>query len=613
MATCAFGNYQTDRLYENNDNFNFPASLSSSLVNPIIFTITPSTSGLFRSKIEVWDYDPGNADDKIDYYGRNYNKVDFVIGRTSALASERTVTLSGAGESTTSVAVKVYCDIHYYGTSSDCSTYCLARDNSQGHYDCNDITGERMCHPGWTGSYCNVEINECASDPCQFNAACTDLLADYRCDCPAGTQGKNCDDINECSSGPCEHGGTCENKLNHYLCHCPREYSGINCEFEIDFCESDPCQNGATCLGENDNGILVCVCAPGYQGGFCDQDIDECIGVNCNNGTCDNGLNQFTCNCMEGYAGTFCEMDIRNECESNPCQNNASCVDKVAGYVCVCLDGFQSDNCEENIDECDPDPCLYGNCTDKIDRYTCECWPGYSGENCTVDIDDCVDNMCQNGASCEDEVNGYTCTCVPGYTGFYCDTEINECANSPCQNGRCEDRLNNFTCQCSSTGYVGRLCETDINECLNDGACPTDKVCVNKNGSYDCDPIPDESTPAPGLCRTSVCYNNGKCQLINGTYQCVCSEDFSGELCEIPTEPCQSGPCVNGGTCQVQTRENGSVYYSCQCPESYTGNTCQLYSATRTGSEVRKNFRKCISYRPVPPLQYIEESGACSP
>ena len=39
MSDCAYGAYQTNRLYENNDNFDFPASLSSSLTNPIIFTI----------------------------------------------------------------------------------------------------------------------------------------------------------------------------------------------------------------------------------------------------------------------------------------------------------------------------------------------------------------------------------------------------------------------------------------------------------------------------------------------------------------------------------------------------------------------------------------------
>ncbi|XP_030855816.1 fibropellin-1 [Strongylocentrotus purpuratus] len=580
MTDCAYGNFQTDRLYENNDDFSFPSALTSKLVNPIVLTVNSWSIG-FKSKIEVWDYDPSNADDKIDYYGYNY---PYSPDRTSASATEHTVTQNGAGTSLTRVAVKVYCDVHYYGTSSGCSTYCLARDNIEGHYDCNDITGARVCHPGWQGSYCSMEINECDSGPCQFNAVCTDLLANYRCNCPDGTRGKNCDDIDECSSEPCEHGGTCENELNHYRCDCPRRYSGANCEFEIDFCNSDPCQNGATCLGENDNHVLDCVCALGYTGVFCDADFNECIGVDClNYGTCQDGVNEFTCNCTEGYGGTYCELDIRDECASKPCKNDAACVDKVGGYVCVCRAGFQSGNCEEDVNECDPDPCSYGNCTDQVGQYTCDCWPGYSGENCTVNIDECVDNMCQKHSTCQDGVNNYTCICMSGYTGVYCDTEIDECSSSPCQNGgRCEDSLNSFTCQCVSTGYRGLLCEIDIDECQDEQVCPSNKICANVNGKYDCNDKPPEPTPIPGLCRTSVCYNEGTCQIINGSYQCVCTDDFSGELCETPTEPCSSSPCQNDGSCHVVTAGDGSVYYICQCPEDYVGTNCELLSAPQT-------------------------------
>nr|XP_054751706.1 fibropellin-1-like [Lytechinus pictus] len=579
MAHCDYGNYVTKRLYENNDDFNFPSSLNDNLVNPIILTINQWSTG-FRSKIEVWDYDPSNSDDKIDYYGYNYN---YVPARTSALATEHIVTLNGAGTSLTRVGVKVYCDVHYYGTSSGCNTYCLARDNNQGHYDCNDITGARMCHAGWTGSYCQNEINECQSNPCESNAVCTDLLDDYSCNCPPGTIGKNCVDINECSSSPCEHGGTCLDRLNYYECQCTREYSGANCELDIDFCQSNPCKNGGTCLGENDSGLLECACAAGYTGVFCAQDIDDCIGVDClNNGTCHDGVDQFTCNCTDGYGGTFCQLDVRDECASDPCQNNASCVDKVGGYICVCQAGFQSDHCDEDINECDPNPCSYGNCTDRVGRYTCECLPGYSGENCTINIDDCMGNMCDNNSTCQDHVNNYTCICMAGYTGVYCDAEIDECSSSPCQNnGICQDSVNSFTCQCASTGYQGQYCEIDIDECQGSSTCPSDTICVNVNGSYDCNNIPMEPTSIPGLCRTRLCYNDGICSLVNGSYQCVCSGDFSGELCETPTELCADNTC-NYGTCQVFTAGNGSVYYNCICQEGYSGTNCQ--SAARTGN-----------------------------
>lgn len=37
------------------------------------------------------------------------------------------------------------------------------------------------------GEYCEAEINECASFPCQHNGTCVDLLGRYECRCPAGT------------------------------------------------------------------------------------------------------------------------------------------------------------------------------------------------------------------------------------------------------------------------------------------------------------------------------------------------------------------------------------------------------------------------------------------
>ena len=54
--------------------------------------------------------------------------------------------------STTRILVRVYCDANYYGT--DCNTYCVARDDSGGHYTCDKDTGTKICRTGWRGSSC---------------------------------------------------------------------------------------------------------------------------------------------------------------------------------------------------------------------------------------------------------------------------------------------------------------------------------------------------------------------------------------------------------------------------------------------------------------------------
>ena len=38
-----------------------------------------------------------------------------------------------------------------------------------GNFSCN-------CEAGWTGQRCDVDIDECASQPCQNNATCTDKV-----------------------------------------------------------------------------------------------------------------------------------------------------------------------------------------------------------------------------------------------------------------------------------------------------------------------------------------------------------------------------------------------------------------------------------------------------
>ena len=46
------------------------------------------------------------------------------------------------------------------------------------------------CLDGWTGVYCQEEVNECSSDPCQNNAECEDLNNGYKCHCPPSYTGE---------------------------------------------------------------------------------------------------------------------------------------------------------------------------------------------------------------------------------------------------------------------------------------------------------------------------------------------------------------------------------------------------------------------------------------
>ncbi len=50
---------------------------------------------------------------------------------------------------------------------------------------------------------------------------CIVKVNDYRCLCAAGFTGKNCEvDINECETNPCLNNGTCTDGFNNYTCSC---------------------------------------------------------------------------------------------------------------------------------------------------------------------------------------------------------------------------------------------------------------------------------------------------------------------------------------------------------------------------------------------------------
>lgn len=67
------------------------------------------------------------------------------------------------------------------------------------------------------GSRCELEINECLSNPCLNGGVCEDLMGGYVCNCPVGFSGDRCEvDVDDCYSDPCLNGGSCQDGLNSF-------------------------------------------------------------------------------------------------------------------------------------------------------------------------------------------------------------------------------------------------------------------------------------------------------------------------------------------------------------------------------------------------------------
>ncbi|XP_033742322.1 LOW QUALITY PROTEIN: protocadherin Fat 4-like [Pecten maximus] len=87
------------------------------------------------------------------------------------------------------------------------------------------------CTPGWTGTYCDSDVLECNSKPCNVGQ-CIETPGSYYCQCPDGFYGDHCENGDDhCRNTPCRNGGTCKNQQEGHVCLCPFTYWGDNCQF----------------------------------------------------------------------------------------------------------------------------------------------------------------------------------------------------------------------------------------------------------------------------------------------------------------------------------------------------------------------------------------------
>ena len=463
-----------------------------------------------------------------------------------------------------------------------------------------------QCNEGYSGSKCEFDII-CSLNPCQNGGSCIDQIDGYLCICPSGYTGDDCEEnIGNCSPDPCQSGGSCIDQIDSYLCICPSGYTGDDCEENIDDCSPDPCQNGGSCIGlVND---YQCICAPGYTDANCETDIDDCSESPCmNQGTCIDEVNGFTCVCPDGITGSLCDSII-SLCDFSPCQNGATCVttdyfigsgsDEEQLFSCICPNAYTGLLCDVPLVLCSV-PCLNGGvCVDDGDGPYCDCPGGLSGEDCSVDdVNDCEPNPCING-NCTDLFMGYQCTCEAYYTGDNCSVSTNPCQPSPCQNsGSCTEYNGTFDCDCL-TGFTGSLCQ-DIDFCMLDGyPCDNSATCINNQTSMVavcvCPPGftgKHCSVSSNDPCEDNLCLNNGTCIFQSADdYECNCTEGYSGINCEDVDECIIYSPCLNGASCL-----DSETGYMCVCAPGYTGALCEE-GINRCADDPCMNGATCLSW-----------------
>ncbi|XP_070568563.1 uncharacterized protein [Ptychodera flava] len=171
---------------------------------------------------------------------------------------------------------------------------CLCRNGRKGN-DCTTPPGKVAC---WRGSMClqcsgNViafmnGYTVCCPHCRYWNQAGNFFLGGHRpCFCDE-------EDTDECLSSPCQNGGTCRDLISSYKCNCPFGFNGTNCETNIQnpghtpeesLCNrtdsmTDTCENGV-CAAEESIGQEcvngVCLCPhPDYSTCTCLPNVTTC-------------------------------------------------------------------------------------------------------------------------------------------------------------------------------------------------------------------------------------------------------------------------------------------------------------------------------------------------
>ncbi|CAI9727904.1 locus notch homolog 1-like isoform X1 [Octopus vulgaris] len=206
-VTCEYGTRDMGVIGDNIINLN--TSYVGTIRNPITLLVNQPFQ---KFTISFTTKDNQELMDQYDYNSR-YNMPHKSIEE----ASYQMVTTPGqyGTGSQLTYQIRTYCSQGYYGPS--CAVRCEIPIIEQVRFMCNN-NGKRVCKPGFSGSFCNLNADVCRSSPCKNGATCTVQGSMFKCYCIPGYTGQYCNKVlSACSSITCLNGGTCVNSATLFV------------------------------------------------------------------------------------------------------------------------------------------------------------------------------------------------------------------------------------------------------------------------------------------------------------------------------------------------------------------------------------------------------------
>uniref|UniRef100_A0A8C2R768 Slit guidance ligand 2 n=1 Tax=Capra hircus TaxID=9925 RepID=A0A8C2R768_CAPHI len=433
---------------------------------------------------------------------------------------------------------------------------------------------------------------------------------------------------NPCLSNPCKNDGTCNNDpVDFYRCTCPYGFKGQDCDVPIHACISNPCKHGGTChLKEGEKDGFWCICADGFEGENCEINVDDCEDNDCeNNSTCVDGINNYTCLCPPEYTGELCEEKL-DFCahDLNPCQHDSKCILTPKGYKCDCTPGYIGEHCDIDFDDCQDNKCKNGaHCTDAVNGYTCTCPEEKCEKLVSVNFVNKESYLQIPSAKVRPQTNITLQIATDEDSGILLYKGDKDHIAVELYRGRVRASYDTgshpasaiYSVETINDGnfHIVELLALDQSLSLSvDGGSPKIITNLSKQSTLNFDSPLYVGGKTNDPCLGNKCVH-GTCLPINAfSYSCKCLEGHGGVLCDEEEDlfnPCQAIKCKHG-----KCRLSGLGQPYCECSSGYTGDSCDREISCR-GERIRDYYQKQQGYaacQTTKKVSRLECRGGCA-